>query len=80
MADRLNPKRVLDAAAALRGVAWLIFTATSGSVAAQSLLADPTRPPVGVYVPAGDAMAATGPVLQSVMIPKKGRTASNACG
>lgn len=40
---------------------------------AQNSLADPTRPPVGVGLSVEGAGEAVGPVLQSVMIPKKGK-------
>ena len=40
---------------------------------AQTLLSDPTRPPMGIIAPTPDAGEVTGPVLQSVVIPKKGR-------
>ena len=73
MADRLKSPRVPSAFAALRATAWLIFAATSGSVAAETSLADPTRPPVGVSAPAEEGGMASGPVLQSVMIPKRGK-------
>lgn len=59
MADRL-----------IRCLALLCFALPA---LAQSGLADPTRPPLGM---AGDPLAggeAGGPVLQSVMIPKKGK-------
>ena len=38
---------------------------------AQALLADPTRPPAGVLAP--EAAEASGPVLQSVLVPKRGK-------
>ena len=38
---------------------------------AQALMADPTRPPAGIEN-AAQALESSGPVLQSVMIPKKG--------
>lgn len=41
--------------------------------AARAQIADPTRPPAGVLDAAGEAGAAAGPVLQSVLIPKNGR-------
>lgn len=48
--------------------------ALAGTVSAQSLLPDPTRPPAG-FVQEGDLSAPvfSGPVLESVMIPKKGK-------
>ena len=39
-------------------------------------LADPTRPPAGFVADAVSAEAAGGPVLQSVLIPRKGRAAA----
>lgn len=53
------------------GGALLSFAA---SVSAQTVsLPDPTRPPTSVSVPMSEAEAVTGPVLQSVKIPKKGK-------
>ena len=40
---------------------------------AQADLADPTRPPAGLVAEEASSEAATGPVLQSVLIPRKGR-------
>lgn len=40
---------------------------------AQADLADPTRPPAGLVAEATSSEAVTGPVLQSVLIPRKGR-------
>ena len=59
MADRL-----------IRCLALLCFALP---VAAQSGLADPTRPPFGVAGDPGGAGEVSGPVLQSVKIPKKGK-------
>lgn len=42
-------------------------------VLAQAELADPTRPPAELLVDEAGVEAVTGPVLQSVLIPKKGR-------
>lgn len=42
-------------------------------LAARAQLADPTRPPVGAREAGGEPGAPTGPVLQSVLIPKNGR-------
>ena len=64
MADRL--KRALAALFALIALAALIPVA-------RAQIVDPTRPPGGIAETAGDAGAATGPVLQSVLIPKKGK-------
>jgi MSHA biogenesis protein MshK len=59
MADRL-----------IRCLALLCFALP---VAAQSGLADPTRPPMGMGSDAAAMAEAGGPVLQSVKIPKKGK-------
>ncbi len=40
---------------------------------AQSVLTDPTRPPLGMSGDANAVIGAGGPVLQSVIIPKKGK-------
>ena len=40
---------------------------------AQADLADPTRPPAGLVVETTSSEAVAGPVLQSVLIPRKGR-------
>ena len=40
---------------------------------AQSTLADPTRPPPGFAAPAQDAAGTPGPVLQSVIMPGRGK-------
>ena len=61
MADRLI--RVLGACLAFG----------SSAVGAQTAIADPTRPPPGILAPAPEAGEASGPVLQSVLLPKKGR-------
>ena len=49
----------------------------SATVLAQTELADPTRPPAGLVADEmgseGGAESVRGPVLQSVLIPKKGR-------
>lgn len=65
MADRLT-----------RACAPLLFfaaTALAAPVFAQSNLADPTRPPAGSVQAAESAGEVAGPLLQSVMIPKKGK-------
>jgi MSHA biogenesis protein MshK len=59
MADRL-----------IRCLALLCFALPA---AAQSVLADPTRPPFGAAGDPGAAGEVSGPVLQSVKIPKKGK-------
>ncbi len=46
---------------------------TSTMVIAQSELADPTRPPAGLLADEAVAGEGAGPVLQSVLISKKGR-------
>ena len=51
----------------------LISGALSAGALAQTALADPTRPPSGISAMIADSMEVTGPVLQSVIIPKKGR-------
>lgn len=61
MADRLN--RVFGACLALGSLA----------VGAQTAISDPTRPPPAFSAPAPEGEAATGPVLQSVLLPKKGK-------
>jgi len=52
------------------GIALLSTVATAW---AQAELADPTRPPAGLVAEATSSEAVTGPVLQSVLIPRKGR-------
>ena len=60
MADRLNR-------------ALLALCVLALPLAARAQLADPTRPPVGVRAAGGESGEPTGPVLQSVLIPKNGR-------
>jgi MSHA biogenesis protein MshK len=55
----------------MRALSALLALVLPLAVGAQ--IADPTRPPVGVAETADEAGAATGPVLQSVLIPKNGR-------
>lgn len=62
MADRL-----------IRLCALLLPFGMLASAQAQALLPDPTRPPAGVVASMPEAGEVTGPVLQSVLIPKKGR-------
>ena len=50
-----------------------VLALTAESASAQRVMADPTRPPGGVAVDAQAEVAVSGPVLQSVLIPKKGR-------
>lgn len=66
MADRLAQTRTLAVCTALTGLLLSSF------VSAQTGLPDPTRPPAGVVgdQPVGEV---SGPVLQSVIIPKKGK-------
>ena len=63
--------------AALPVLAVLLFVAASALAQTDMAnIADPTRPPAGFLVGEANAEAAeavTGPVLQSVLIPKKGR-------
>lgn len=66
MAGRLNSGKI-----------WLLLAAgcaVTTPALAQSLLPDPTRPPAG-FVQEGDLTepVSSGPVLESVMIPKKGK-------
>lgn len=63
MADRMMKSLVLLAA-----------VLTAPSAMAQTALADPTRPPASISVAeAVDTGQTVGPVLQSVILPKKGR-------
>lgn len=57
-----------------RVLCWLTVALAAAPAFSQSLLADPTRPPSG-YAQDGDFPAAvvSGPVLESVVIPKKGK-------
>lgn len=75
MVDRLSPLRPrLARVTRTCRIGALLFAGVASTGAwAQSVLADPTRPPVGIHAPASEAAEVTGPVLQSVMIPKKGR-------
>ena len=65
MADRLMS--VFCAALLL-----VLYTLTVG-VRAQTALSDPTRPPLNISTPPPEAGEVTVPVLQSVIIPKKGK-------
>ena len=65
MADRLIP--------VFRGLVLLSLLVSTWAVRAQGVLADPTRPPSGMTAPEMDAVGETGPVLQSVLIPKRGK-------
>lgn len=71
MADRLRP--------ALQTALSLALCTLTGGTQAQTLLPDPTRPPAGISAPMPDAGQSgpsgqiAGPLLQSVMIPKKGK-------
>lgn len=67
MADRLT--FILCSAFLLgAGASSLALAQSAGSV-----LPDPTRPPAAFYAPAETSAEVTGPVLQSVVIPAKGR-------
>ena len=50
-----------------------MFVLAAASAAAQRVLSDPTRPPGILAVDPQAAVDVSGPVLQSVIIPKKGR-------
>ena len=65
MADRLIP--------VFRATLWLALYALTPGVRAQTVLSDPTRPPLAFSSPTADAGPLDGPVLQSVKIPKKGK-------
>lgn len=43
------------------------------SPGAMAQMVDPTRPPPGILAPTTEAEAVSGPVLQSVLIPRKGK-------
>lgn len=51
----------------------IALLSSAATVSAQTELADPTRPPAGLVVEAAGGEATGGSVLQSVLIPKKGR-------
>ena len=53
----------------------LLFAALAPAWA-QTELSDPTRPPAGISSDAADAEQAASPVLQSVLIPNKGKPAA----
>ena len=73
MADRLRPfPRALRAFLALVAPAILASAAASAQAQSPSPLADPTRPPAGVFEPETPGEAAGGRVLQSVLIPRQG--------
>ncbi len=63
MADRMRT---------IRFGALLMFMALAGHVSAQTVMADPTRPSAG-FIGEIQSTEISGPVLQSVIIPKKGR-------
>lgn len=65
MVDRLN--------SIFRALLAVMLCTLTVSVRAQALLSDPTRPPVDFSSAETDAGGVTGPVLQSVVIPKKGK-------
>jgi len=54
-------------------VAIPVLLLAGATAFAQADLADPTRPPAGLVAEATSSEAVTGPVLQSVLIPRKGR-------
>ena len=56
-----------------RLVAIPVLLLAGATAFAQADLADPTRPPAGLVAEATSSEAVTGPVLQSVLIPRKGR-------
>ena len=56
-----------------RLVAFPMLLLAGATAFAQADLADPTRPPAGLVAEATSSEAVTGPVLQSVLIPRKGR-------
>ena len=60
--------------------AAIALLSSVASAWAQAGLADPTRPPAGLFVEAAGDEAAGGPVLQSVLIPKKGRAVAVISG
>lgn len=60
----------------MQACAFSVLFLAAASVSAQAVLSDPTRPPAGIAVGgAGGAESEelTGPVLQSVLIPRKGK-------
>ena len=63
MANRLMPIRY----------AVLILALGAPVAGAQTSIADPTRPPAEISSPNQDATEVSGPVLQSVKIPNKGK-------
>ena len=69
MVDRLNRLRRLTLLLAVGMLVGLVHAESANL----SALPDPTRPPAAFYEPANDAGEVTGPVLQSVVIPVKGR-------
>ena len=71
MADRLN--HPITAVQALRLLVLAGILTAAPAVSAQTSTADPTQPPGGFSASSPDASAVTGPVLQSVILPKKGR-------
>ncbi len=66
MADRLMPLP--------RVFLFLALCVPNWAARAQGVLSDPTRPPAGMSAPEIDTAGETGPVLQSVMIPKTGKS------
>ena len=55
-------------------LAWLLSAGAAAQAQSNgAALADPTRPPSGVAAPGADGETPRGRVLQSVLIPRKGR-------
>ena len=54
-------------------VLLLLLGVPMAGVQAQTVVADPTAPPAGFSASAMESMEVTGPVLQSVKIPKNGK-------
>ena len=51
----------------------IVLTALMAGVSAQTVLTDPTAPPVGFAASSGEPMEGGGSLLQSIKIPKKGK-------
>jgi hypothetical protein len=69
MADRMRRNRTQWAL--LLALPWAMTSVASAQESAANL-PDPTRPPAAMLSPAAAEGETTGPVLQSVLIPKKG--------
>ena len=61
-------------------VLLLLLGVAMAGVQAQTVVADPTAPPAGFSASAMESMEVTGPVLQSVKIPKNGKPLALASG